>query len=229
MTWEHDTMSIFGLRIGGGVTVASGITIASQLPPNQGETFTYSRGTYINLGPNRIQSGITTTVSLPNLGGSLFFYQLCYAWQNTTVTGVGMNCYQALSARNGPLFGYAVGQTPNNLDAITPNSPMAYDTSNRTFTAGQFVTPQSFVGGPNLAAGTYFLVVIAGFPGTTVYDRSQNSTALVAGQPFVTLTNMMFYSTASSPNDGSPTQVGGTAGGYVFREGSSIVASLIFP
>lgn len=222
-------MSIFGVRIGSGITVESGITITSQLPPNQGETVAYTRNTYFNTGPNGQQSGITTTSSLPGFGGPIILYQLCYAWQTTAVvTQVGMNCYQALSFRTGPLYVNAIGSSPNNLNAITPNNLMGYDLTQRTFTAGEFVTPQQFVGMPDIPANTYFLLSVSAFEGVTTYDRPLNRTALVSGSPFVTFTNMIFYSTAGSDSNGTPTQVGGTSPGYVFREGSSMVASWRF-
>lgn len=223
-------MSIFGLRVGPGITIGPGITLSPQFPPTLGDTFNYTRNTFWNLGPNFQQSGITYTDTPSNFGGPFITWQLCYAWQSTSVTDqMGMNNWKmSMFATNRPLFIFAMAQQPNDLSTITPNQLMGYSNFQTNLGSGWYLTPEIALASPTIPANTYFMVGIGAFEGTTTYTRSTNSTALVSGQPFVTVTNMIFYSlTTGSPN-GTPTQVGGTATDYVFREGLSLVATYRF-
>ena len=182
------------------------------------------------MGPNFQQSGITSTATPGDWGGSYIIWQLAYAWQATTVTNeMGMNNYLfSLTATPRPVFNTAIGQQANSLTTITPNRLTGYSNFSTSLGAGRYITPEISFSSGAIPANTYFMVAMAALPGITTYSRSTNSTALVNGQPFVTMTNMIFYSTSGASSDGTPVQVGGPATGYVFQEGLSLVATYKF-
>ena len=147
-------MSIFGLRVGSGITVASGITISSQFPPTQGQLFTYTKNTYFNTGPNFQQSGITTTSTLPGFGGPGTIWQLAYAWQQTNMNQLGVNCYLNIGT-NPPLYAISIATAANSLSTMNSFSTIGYDFGLTNFAAGQFSTPGSnFARGYTIPAGT---------------------------------------------------------------------------